>query len=66
MADPRVEERITMFRKRIATYRKMGYEVEIEPGSRLNDLAKKRKPRAKPVSLRDGEKGRSWCRKQSH
>jgi superfamily II DNA or RNA helicase len=30
---------ITMFRKRMTTYRKMGYTVEIPPDSRLNDVA---------------------------
>jgi superfamily II DNA or RNA helicase len=33
---------ITMFRKRMATYRKMGYSVEIPPDSRLNDVVKRK------------------------
>ncbi len=37
---------ITMFRKRITTYGKMGYSVEILPGSHLNDLVG-RKPGSK-------------------
>jgi superfamily II DNA or RNA helicase len=37
---------ITMFRKRMATYRKMGYSVEIPPGSPVNDVVS-RKARSK-------------------
>jgi len=38
---------ITMFRKRMRTYRKMGYSVEISPGSHLDDLLH-RKSESKP------------------
>jgi superfamily II DNA or RNA helicase len=38
---------ITMFRKRIRTYRKMGYSVEIPPGSHLDDMLH-RKSGSKP------------------
>jgi superfamily II DNA or RNA helicase len=37
---------ITMFRKRLATYRKMGYNVEIPPDSHLSDVVR-RKPSPK-------------------
>jgi superfamily II DNA or RNA helicase len=33
---------ITMFRKRITTYKKMGYSVEIPPGSHLADVMKRK------------------------
>lgn len=38
---------ITMFRKRMSTYRKMGYGAEIPPGSHLEDVLH-RKPGSKP------------------
>lgn len=41
---------ITMFRKRMVTYRKMGYKVEIPSDSRLNDIVSQ-KTRTRPDML---------------
>ena len=47
--DTRIGLGITMFKKRMTTYRKMGYEIEIPLGSRLSDLLSPKK-RTRPDS----------------
>ena len=41
--DSQVALGITMFRKRVATYRKMGYQIEIPPDSRVSGLFSRKK-----------------------
>jgi superfamily II DNA or RNA helicase len=43
---------ITMFRKRMSTYRKMGYSVEIPPESHLSEVVgRKRSPKTRTTDI---------------
>jgi superfamily II DNA or RNA helicase len=43
---------ISMFRKRVPTYKKMGYSIQIDDGSRLSELVNKRRHRSNPATMK--------------